>query len=130
MNLNKIKELLEIVSMLDGDKPEEAKPQSENFTIAVGKYVICRSRNEGVNFGKVVSYENGRIHLVEARRLHWFKPAHETECWYEGVAEHGVSSDSRLSAFSEKEIVEDYSITICSDKSVKNIMEHKPHEQQ
>ena len=95
----------------------------------VGKYVICRSRNEGVNFGKVIAADETGVILGNARRLYYHKPADKKTSWYEGVAIHGLSSDSKAGSPVEKMIAEDYSLTVCSEIAEKSIIEAKEHEQ-
>ena len=96
----------------------------------IGKKVIVRSRNEGVNFGEVVACDATGIVLKNARRLWYHKPADTLQSWYEGVANTGVSSDSRLSAsVAEKAIIEQYGITICTDVAIKSIEGAKTNEQ-
>ena len=95
----------------------------------VGKYVICRSRNEGVNAGKVVAADETGVILEDCRRLWYHKPVNKNLSWYEGVAELGLSSDSKIGNPVEKIIVEDYSLTVCTAISEKSIREAKSHEQ-
>lgn len=82
----------------------------------IGKYVIVRSRNEGLNAGYVEAADNTGVILKDAKRLWYHKPAVKTEAWYEGVANHGLSKDSKVSApVTRKIIIEDYSMTECTD---------------
>lgn len=82
---------------------------------AIGKYVIVRSRNEGINAGTVEIADETGVVLKGARRIWYHRPAVKTESWYEGVANHGLSPDSKVSgAVVRKVIVEDYSMTECS----------------
>ena len=49
--------------------------KSENiFNECIGRYVICRTRNEGINAGKVVYAEKGVCVLEDARRIYYHKP--------------------------------------------------------
>ena len=81
----------------------------------VGKYVIVRSRNEGLNAGVVEAADHTGVILTDCRRLWYHKPAVKTESWYEGVARNGLSADSKVSAaVSRKAIIEDYSMTECA----------------
>jgi len=94
----------------------------------VGKYVLVRSRNEGINFGLVVAAEKGAILLAKARRLHYHIPLDSSQSWYEGVANSGLADNSRVSAeVDEKAIVEDYSITVCSQAAIKSIQGYKTY---
>lgn len=92
----------------------------------IGKKVIVRSRNEGINAGIVVLADNSGIELKNCRRIWYHKPADSSLAWYEGVAMSGLSSDSKVSGtVPVKLIIEDYSITECSDVAYKSIMELK-----
>lgn len=95
----------------------------------LGKYVICRSRNEGVNAGKVLALDETGVVLEDARRLFYHRPKEQASSWYEGVAKYGISEDSKLSIPMKKLIVEDYSLTLCSPTSERSIREHKAHGQ-
>jgi hypothetical protein len=95
----------------------------------VGKYVICRTRNEGINAGKVLALDETGVILEDARRLYYHKPASKSLSWYEGVAIDGLSNDSRVGAAVEKILAEDYSLTVCSVKGEKSIRGAKDNEQ-
>lgn len=96
----------------------------------VGQYVIVRSRNEGINAGFVVRADHTGIVLKDARRIWYHKPADKGMAWYEGVAISGLSDDSKLSAAVPlKAIIEDYSITVCTDVASESIQQAKAHEQ-
>lgn len=94
----------------------------------VGRYVICCSRNEEVNFGKLKSTDETGCILEHCRRLWYHKPANNSS-WYEGVSVYGLDKSSKISLpVEEKIIIEDYSLIICSDVSVDNILKYKSHE--
>ena len=93
----------------------------------VGKYVICRSRNEGINSGTVKMIDETGLVLSDARRL-WFHKTSNESSWYEGVANNGLSNDSKISEPVEKVIIENYSLTICSEKAIKNLKAANSHE--
>ncbi len=96
----------------------------------VGKFVIVRSRNEGINAGTVKQADETGIILSDARRIWYHKPLDTSVSWYEGVAVTGLSHDSKVSvAVSEKAIIEDYSMTVCSDDAKVSIMGIKAHGQ-
>lgn len=103
--------------------------QSSLYSRYIGKYVICRTRNEGINAGKVLALDETGVILEDARRLYYHKPANTKLSWYEGVAIDGLSSDSRVGASVEKVLAEDYSLTICTDKAEKSIRGAKDNEQ-
>lgn len=95
----------------------------------VGKYVICRSRNEGINAGKVIAIDDTGVVLEDARRLYYHKPVNKNVSWYEGVALYGLDSSSKVGAPVEKVISEDISLTICTNEAEKSIRGVKDHEQ-
>lgn len=95
----------------------------------VGKYVIVRSRNEGINAGKVLELDDTGVILEDARRLYYHKPVNKELSWYEGVALEGLSKDSKVGAAVTKLIVEDYSITVCTKDAEKSIRGAKDNAQ-
>ena len=95
----------------------------------IGKYVIVRSRNEGINAGKVLELDNTGVILEDARRLYYHIPANKEMSWYEGVALKGLSKDSKVGSEVTKLIVEDYSITICTKEAEKSIRGAKANAQ-
>lgn len=96
----------------------------------IGKYVIVRSRNEGINAGYVETADETGIVLRNARRLWYHKPADQAVAWYEGVANSGLSADSKISTpVTHKAIIEDYSVTVCTDKAQQSIEGAPSHAQ-
>ena len=110
-----IQDLIQLAKLLDGNTKENNSTGLGNSF--VGKYVIVRSRNEGINAGKVLELDETGVILENARRLYYHKPADKSLSWYEGVALEGLSSDSKVGAAVTKLIIEDYSLTICSPKA-------------
>jgi len=107
----------------------QADKKSNMLSSYIGKYVICRSRNEGINAGIVQDIDETGVVLQDARRLYYHKPANKEVSWYEGVAKYGISEDSKLGTAVEKCIVEDYSLTVCTDVAKKSLIEAPSHEQ-
>lgn len=96
----------------------------------IGKKVIVRSRNEGINAGIVVLADETGVELKDSRRIWYHKPKNNDLSWYEGVAVSGISNDSKVSCTVPiKTIIEDYSMTLCIDSAFKTIMELKPNAQ-
>ena len=92
----------------------------------IGKSVIVRSRNEGINAGIVVLADETGVELKNCRRIWYHKPKDKNLAWYEGVAVSGLSSDSKVSGtVPTKVIIEDYSMTLCVNDSYDSIMECK-----
>jgi hypothetical protein len=95
----------------------------------IGKYVIVRSRNEGINAGILAEADETGCVLNEARRIWYHKPKDKKTAWYEGVAVSGLDSSSKVSCPVEaKIIVEDYSIILCTNEAKKSISGHPSHE--
>ena len=95
-----------------------------------GKYVLVRSRNEGINAGYVEAADATGVVLRNARRLWYHRPAVDSESWYEGVANHGLAPNCKISApVARKVIVENYSLTICTDKARQSIEGYPIHAQ-
>ncbi len=89
---------------------------------AIGQYAIVRTRNEGLNAGKLLAADETGCVIEDARRLWRSKPADSNLSWYEGVAVSGLHESSKVSgAVSRKYIIEDYSITICSKAAERSI---------
>lgn len=126
--LEEYKELQKIFN-IEPDKNIQEPIKKNLFDKYIGKYVICRSRNEGVNAGVVVELDETGVILKDARRLYYHKPINKNVSWYEGVAKFGISDDSRLGTPIEKIIVEDYSLTLCTAEAEKSIKEAKENEQ-
>ena len=119
-----VKEVREIQEMFNA-KNESVKESVSMLSKYIGKYVIVRTRNEGINAGYVKDLDSTGIILKDARRIYYHKPKDKSTSWYEGVSLSGLSSDSKVSAPTiEKGIIEDYSITLCSKISEENIIKH------
>lgn len=100
--------------------------QSVILNDSIGKYVIVRTRNEGINCGKVVQADDTGVVIEDARRIYYHKPKDKNVSWYEGVSESGLSSDSKISGtVSKKYIIEDYSLTICTEEAEKSLRNHE-----
>lgn len=105
----------ELVALL-GTQPTIVNGASTPSMSMIGRYVIVRSRNEGLNAGYVEMADETGVILKDAKRLWYHKPAVKTEAWYEGVANHGLSKDSKVSgSVLRKVIIEDYSMTECTE---------------
>lgn len=119
-----IGEVKEIAAMVGCGAASESPGVAASM---IGKYVIVRSRNEGVNAGKVIEADDTGVILEDARRLWWHRPKVKTDSWYEGVSLHGVSDDTKLSAPRTKVIIEDYSMTVCTkeaEESIRSAISH------
>jgi hypothetical protein len=90
---------------------------------AIGKYVIVRSYNDGVNAGYLEKADDTGCILTQCRRLWRHKPKNTNLLWFEGVAESGLSEEyTRVGGVTKKKyIIEKYSIVICSEEAEKSI---------
>ena len=96
----------------------------------IGKNVIVRSSNEGINAGTVVVADASGVELKNCRRIWYHKPKDKKLSWYEGVAVSGCSEDTKVSGtVKSKVIIERYSMTLCSEEAFKTIMEITPNAQ-
>ena len=114
-------------------RPAEVVNFTGEKTVAsrmIGKAVIVRSRNEGINIGIVVIADESGVEIRDCRRIYYHKPKDKTLSWYEGVAMSGLSSDSKCSGtVISKTIIEDYSMTLLNDGIYTSIMEVTPNAQ-
>ena len=116
----------QIASFLSNCKAEEKGNKSGITDRMIGKYVICRTRNEGINFGKVLIADETGCVLEEARRIYYHKPKDNKLSWYEGVATTGLSPDSKISgSVPSKTIIEDYSLTECTEVAIESLINHE-----
>lgn len=123
-----IGDIKELKAMFGGGVCNESK-SSNLLSGAIGKYVIVRSRNEGINAGVLKIADNTGCVLSEAKRIWYHKPKDSKTAWYEGVADNGLHDSSKVSCeVSEKYIIEDYSITVCSSDAEQSIRDKVSHE--
>ena len=115
-----------------GSEVQEVVNFTGDETIAsrmIGKNVIVRTRNEGLNCGTVVLADDTGVEIKDARRLWYTKPKDPKLAWYEGVSISGISDDSKVSCtVPTKVIMEDYSLTILSDIAYRSIMGATPND--
>ena len=110
-----------------GGNVTECKPGLASSMI--GKFVIVRSRNEGVNAGFLVAADESGCVLKNAKRLYRPISKNRSLSWYEGVAVSGLGTKSMVSGeVEEKVIIEDYSLTICTETAKESIMGFKANE--
>ena len=95
----------------------------------IGKYVIVRTRNEGINAGFLHKADETGVLIKDARRIYYHEPKDKSLSWYEGVAISGLGSSSRISNKTTKIIIEDYSLTLCTPEAQLSIEEFKTNAQ-
>lgn len=105
------------------------KSESTILNDAIGQYAIVRTRNEGINCGKVVMADETGCVIEDARRIYYHKPKDRKVSWYEGVAMTGLSNNSKISGtVDRKYIIEDYSLTICTKEAEQSLRRHDAQE--
>ncbi len=122
---------IKLIEMLvNGDIEQSTKASNSNlYESVIGKYVIIRSRNEGLNAGYLEQADSTGCVLSNAQRIYRPISKDKSLSWYEGVAQTGLADESKISGKVDKKvIVEDYSITICSDVGKKSIEGFTPNE--
>jgi len=98
------------------------------YSGVIGKKVIVRSHVEGINSGIVVAADASGVVISDARRLWYHAPENRDVAWYEGVALTGVDKSSKLSCVIPfKVIVENYSLTLLTDRAWDSIMAAPSH---
>ena len=93
MNIQKLKELIELSKLLDWGN--EAKDESVSESIFIGKYVILRCRNAWVHFGKLEYANNGIYRLSESRRLYYWRVENNQWVSLSDLAEKGLDDDNK-----------------------------------
>ena len=108
---------------------DKKNPEDNIYSDAIGKYVIIRSYNEGINVGYLEKADRSGCVLKDARRIFMVISKDINLSWYEGVAVSGLGDESKISGKVDKKyIVERYSITLVSKDAEKQILEFKPNE--
>lgn len=99
-------------------------------SIMIGKPVIVRSDNEGINIGIVELADDTGVVLKNCRRLYYHIPKDPKLSWYEGVAMSGLNVHSKVSGtVNRKVIVEKYSMIECKKEIYKEILAFIPNAQ-
>lgn len=122
LTIGQLKDLQSLIS-------QGSNKKDNIFDRYIGKYVICRTRNEGINAGKVVVLDETGVVLEDSRRLYYHKPINKNVSWYEGVAKYGLDSSSKIGTEIEKILVEDYSLTVCTKEAEESIRKAKDNAQ-
>jgi len=130
MNNELVIQLMQMLLTNSGNNENAQQSTSSNlYTDVIGKYVIVRSRNEGLNAGYLEKADHTGCVLKNAQRLYRPISKDKSLSWYEGVAKTGLAEESKISGtVDSKIIVEDYSITICSEVAKNSIEGFTPNE--
>jgi len=117
-----LEQAAELAKLFGQDTTDNRSAKNSILSGFIGKYCIVRSRSEGINFGKVVLADRTGVVINSARRI--WRPVTENgkPSWYEGVAVVGLDLDAGRGSISvaveKKAIIENYSLTLCSEKAV------------
>lgn len=126
MNQETLNLILKLVNHTDNSN--QTDEPINKFDIYKGKYVIVRSYSEGINAGYLEEADETGVVLRRARRLHYHECEDKSLSWYEGVSKVGLGSSSRVSSEVERKIIiENYSITPCTDVAASSIKSFKTH---
>ena len=121
--INMKTELIEKVigMLLDGETPTSGEKEM------IGDYVIVRCRDAGVHAGTLVSYEGREVVLKNSRRLWYWKCANNQHS-LSGVAEEGITQESKIPGMVWKIVLGDAcEIISTSDKCQRSIQDAKVH---
>lgn len=120
--------ILKLLEMLMSDSE---KPAVKNKTFEkqmIGEFVIVRCRDAGVHAGTLVDYEGREVVLENSRRL-WYWKCAGNQHTLSGVAEAGVTKDSKIPAVVDSIILsEACEIISTSDVCKDSIMGAKVYE--
>lgn len=73
MNIEKIKQLIELSKLLDNESSE--KKTSSIYDSVMNKKVIIRTYSAGVHYGILNKVDNDTVELLKARRIHYWNGA-------------------------------------------------------
>ena len=101
------------------------------FQDCIGKYVLVRDQNEGVNFGEVKAIDSSGVVLKNAQRIWRIVSNDKSLSWYEGVAQSGLCPKEGIisGVVIEKVIISNnFSLTLVNPNVVDQIKEVKPND--
>ena len=94
----------------------------------VGKYVLVRCRDAGVHSGILESYSGRECVLSDSRRLWYWKTKPESGAFLSGVAQNGLSAESKIGeAVARIILTENCEIIACTPEAARSIMELASH---
>lgn len=98
-----VKLIEKLLNILISAEVTETKTQTKEL---IGEYVIVRCKDAGVHAGTLVNYENRNVILKNSRRLWLWKAAGKSHS-LSGVAENGITKESKIPAAVETLILGD-----------------------
>lgn len=119
-----ISKLIDLLNLLNLGNSEQKPTVSDMYQAYVGKAVLIRDRNEGINLGVVAEIDATGVRLKDAQRLHHFVSKDKSLSWYEGVALSGLDAEkSRISPMVEEKLIisPNFSATLVSDEALKQM---------
>ena len=114
MDMNKLKQAIEIAKMLECDEPQTPSAVSGN-----GRAVIVRSRDAGVQFGYLDKFEGSTVYLKNARQM-WSWTAARGGTLFD-CANHGVKDGKFSTVNSAVIVIGACAIIDCTDVAVKSL---------
>lgn len=122
MDIQKLIEAVDFVKTINSSNEANPNPKpSSMYERWVGEYVIARTKNEGVLFGKITACDPTGFEIKGARRLHYHVPKDKSLSWFEGVAKSGLSDNSRVSCEGDKLVIEAYSFVKCTKEAIESM---------
>lgn len=98
MDINKLKELIELSKLLEWETQVASETKEENESVFIWEYVILRCRNAGVHFGKLEYAYNWLYRLSESRRLYYWRVKDNQWISLSDLAEKGLDDDNKTCA--------------------------------
>ncbi len=105
-------------------KPARRAPSKSGAFIKPGEYCIVRARDAGVHAGEYVSHSGREVALKNSRRL-WYWKANDSVS-LSGVADAGVSSQSRIAPTVARIVIGDACEIIPCTKAAKDSIVSAP----
>lgn len=94
----------------------------------IGEYVIVRCSDAGVHAGTLVDYEGREVVLKDSRRL-WFWKAADNKISLSGVAEAGITDESKIPDVVSRIVLADAcEIIATTEKAQRSIENAKIHQ--
>lgn len=87
-----------------------------------GDYVVVRCSAAGVHAGRYLRHDGPEVHLTDARRLWYWRPARGA--FLSGVARYGLASDSKVGTAVDIILLDACEIIAASKDAAESIIAH------
>ena len=118
MNIEKIKQLIELSKLLDNESSEEKT--SSIYDSVMSKKVIIRTYSAGVHYGILNKVDNDVVELLNARRIHYWNGANSlTDIALGGISDKVTSRiTKKLPSIILQNVIE---IIECTDVAIEDL---------